>query len=63
MSNYLPFDAENAFQNAINRGLLTVISACDYMYMYSKLNDNDEIVDYFKNVETRQYETVTRING
>ena len=60
--NYLPFDADNAFQNAINRGLLTVISACDYMYMYSKLNANDEIVDYFKHVETREYQTVTRIN-
>ena len=40
-------DSETAFENAIKNGL----NAEEYMYMYS-----DEKVDYFKHINTRNYE-------
>ena len=42
-------DSETAFENAIKNGL----NAEEYMYMYS-----DEKVDYFKHINTRNYEKI-----
>ena len=42
-------DSEIAFENAIKNGL----NAEEYMYMYS-----DEMVDYFKHIDTRKYEKI-----
>jgi len=50
-----------AFNNAINRGLLTIDSANDYMYMYTRDDADGQRVDVFKNIVTRHNETVTRL--
>ena len=42
-------DSEIVFENAIKNGL----NAEEYMYMYS-----DEMVDYFKHINTRNYEKI-----
>lgn len=41
-------DVDSAFENAIKKGLQSVE---DWMYMYS-----DDKMDYFKNVNTREYQ-------
>lgn len=42
-------DSETAFENAIKNGL----NVEEYMYMFS-----DEMVDYFKHINTIKYEKV-----
>ena len=51
----------DAFNNAINRGLMSIDEACDYMYMYTRIDADGHHIDVFKNVDTRHHETVTRI--
>ena len=43
-------DVEEAFENAIKTGIVEIEK---YMYMFS-----DERFDYFKHMETREYEKV-----
>ena len=53
--------SQEAFNNAIGRGLMSIEDANDYMYMYTRRDADGRHVDVFKNVNTRHHETVTRI--
>ena len=48
-------DSQEAFEEAIRRGLMTNESAGAWMYMYSDAN-----IDYFKNIMTREYWKIDR---
>jgi len=45
-----------AFLNAVKKGKLTIKSAHDYMFMYSR-----DDCDYFKNIDSREYLIVSNV--
>jgi len=49
-------NSQHAFDNAIDKGVMT--SPEDYMYMYTKTFNNGDVCDVFKHIMTRQLETV-----
>ena len=62
------YDNENAeglvFENAIEQNKLSLDLDDDryvgrYMYMHSTLLDDDQIIDHFKNIDTRAYDVVS----
>jgi len=48
-------ESQEAFNEAIRRGLMTEQSASEWMYMYSDAN-----CDYFKHIDTRRYWPIDR---
>jgi hypothetical protein len=54
-ANYYFRDSQAAFNEAIERGMMTDESAGDWMYMYS-----DASCDYFKHIDTRRYWQIDR---
>ena len=49
-------NSQHAFNNAIDKGVMT--EPHNYMYMYTKTFNNGDICDVFKHISTRQLETV-----
>ena len=59
-NTYVTRDSDTAFQDAIDKAYLSeipdsILYAGKYMYMYS-----DDMHDYFKSIESRQYLKVSR---